>query len=84
MTDEVYTDCPACEEEIPFYQTVDDLKECPECGTPTGTPKSADLEPGEKGLFDIAMSEPIEPAEPVETSLDLEAAMADGGVEHDE
>lgn len=84
MTDEVYTDCPACGEEIPFYRTVDELKACPECGTPTGTPQSPDPEPGETPLFDIADSEPIEPAEPVETTLDLEAAMTDGGVERDE
>lgn len=42
MTDEVYTACPACEEEIPFYRTVDRLKECPECGTESDV------------LFDIA------------------------------
>lgn len=33
MTSEVYTPCPQCREEIPFYHTVDELKECPECGT---------------------------------------------------
>lgn len=33
MTDEVYTDCPDCGAEIPFYKTVDDLKACPDCGT---------------------------------------------------
>jgi hypothetical protein len=31
---EVYTDCPSCGQEIPFYHTVDDLGECPECETP--------------------------------------------------
>lgn len=36
------TPCPQCGEEIPFFETVDDLKQCPECGTPS------DL------LFDIA------------------------------
>lgn len=62
MTDEVYAPCPACDEQIPFYHTVDVLRECPECGTPTGTPKSDDPEDGEKGLFKIATDEPIEPA----------------------
>lgn len=33
MTSEVYTPCPQCSETIPFYQTVDELKECPECRT---------------------------------------------------
>jgi len=30
---EVITDCPACGEAIPFYETVDERGECPECGT---------------------------------------------------
>lgn len=33
MTEEVYTPCPDCGVEIPFYETVDELKECPECAT---------------------------------------------------
>lgn len=43
MTGDVYTDCPQCGVEIPFYHTVDEKKECPECGTPSDD------------LFDIAM-----------------------------
>jgi predicted amidophosphoribosyltransferase len=64
MTDEVYTACPACDAEIPFYRTVDELRACPECDTPSDE------------LFDMAIgSEPIEPAaEPDETLL-----LADGG-----
>ena len=45
MTDEVYTDCPACGESIPFYETVDDLGACPECATHRDV------------LFDIAQGE---------------------------
>lgn len=44
MTGEVYTACPQCGDEIPFYETVDRLKQCPECGTP------------KDDLFDIAMA----------------------------
>ena len=43
--DDVYTACPQCESEIPFYRTVDVLKRCPECGT------NSDV------LFEIAMKE---------------------------
>lgn len=43
MATEVHTACPQCGDEIPFYQTVDELKQCPECGTPSDD------------LFDIAM-----------------------------
>jgi len=32
VTDEVYSDCPACGESIPFYETVDDVGACPACG----------------------------------------------------
>ena len=45
MTDEVYTDCPDCGESIPFYETVDERKACPECGTHRDV------------LFDIAQGE---------------------------
>jgi len=45
VTDEVYTDCPDCGESIPFYETVDERKACPECGTPSDV------------LFDIAQGE---------------------------
>ena len=45
MTDDVYTDCPACGESIPFYETVNERKACPECGTPSDV------------LFDIAQGE---------------------------
>lgn len=62
---EVYTDCPDCGREIPFYQTVDRDKQCPECAT------DADK------LFEIAIgSQPIEPAQPD----DAELALTDGGV----
>lgn len=53
MNSEVYTPCPACEEEIPFYETVDRLNQCPECGTPS------DL------LFDIAQGKASVDAAPV-------------------
>lgn len=45
MADEVYTDCPACGESIPFYETVDERKACPDCGTYRDV------------LFDVAQSE---------------------------
>ncbi|MDR9380717.1 MAG: hypothetical protein RI560_03465 [Natronomonas sp.] len=61
---EVYTACPDCGEQIPFYATVDDLKRCPECHTDVDR------------LFDKAIgSQPIEPvAEP-----DVDLALTDGG-----
>lgn len=68
MTDtieEVWTDCPACGAEIPFYRTVDADEQCPECYT------DADE------LFEIAIgSRPIESATPAD---DAELALTDGG-----
>jgi len=68
MTDdieEVWTDCPDCGAEIPFYRTVDEDGRCPECGT------DADK------LFDMAIgSQPIEPAGPAGDSA---LALTDGG-----
>lgn len=62
--DEVWADCPQCGEQIPFYQTVDELKRCRECGT------EADR------LFDMAItSKPIKPA-PAPTD---DLALTDGG-----
>lgn len=43
MPNEVITSCPQCDSEIPFYRTVDELRQCPECGTPSDI------------LFDIAI-----------------------------
>jgi len=63
MTDEVYTDCPNCDAQIPFYKTVDELQRCPECGTDRDE------------LFEIALRSPIEPA----TSPDPDTLLADGG-----
>ena len=66
MSDDVFTDCPACGREIEFYQTVDqEPKQCPECGT------------DKDELFEIAIgSQPIEPApEPQAPEL----ALTDGG-----
>lgn len=71
MTDEVYTDCPNCGEQIPFYRTVDgtnsdlDDDHCPECGTDS------------EELFEIALSDPIDPAP--EPSTD--PLLADGGLD---
>lgn len=53
MTDEVFIDCPQCGEKIAFYEAVDELKMCPECGTPKDT------------LFDIAMGDGVEAADKV-------------------
>lgn len=61
--DEVFTECPACGREIPFYQTVDRDNQCPECGT------------DKDELFEIGCSQPIEPAEPEKSKL----ALTDGG-----
>ena len=68
---EVYTDCPHCDAEIPFYRTVDELRACPSCGTDSDA------------LFEMAIgAEPIEPADP-DPELDLGAAITtDSG--HDE
>lgn len=63
----VYSDCPNCDEEIHVIDALNQGR-CPECQFDTDT------------LFDIAMSEPIEPASPVE-EMDLEAAMTDGGLD---
>ena len=67
---EVYTDCPSCGEEIPFFTTVDGEnapdgeKRCPECHTDVDE------------LFDIAINEnPIEPVQDPEPEL----ALTDGG-----
>lgn len=64
MTSEVYTDCPACGDEIPFYETVDTYKECPECGTYW------------EELFQIAQT----PDADVDAEGDAQPAMTDGGV----
>lgn len=68
MTDaieEVWTDCPACGAEIPFYRTVDDDEQCPECYTDRDE------------LFDMAIgSQPIEPAG---ATGDVDVALTDGG-----
>jgi predicted RNA-binding Zn-ribbon protein involved in translation (DUF1610 family) len=62
---EVFTDCPDCGVEIPFYETVDELGKCPNCGT------------SKDRLFEIAIgSKPIEPAEDDPGTV---LAMTDGG-----
>lgn len=62
----VYHHCPNCQEKIHVIETLN-AGQCPECRFDWET------------LFDIAMSEPIEPAEPSETR-DLRSAMTDGGL----
>lgn len=61
---EVYTNCPNCGKEIPFFRTVDEEGQCPNC------------EKDKDELFDMAIgSEPIQPVEEPEPEL----ALTDGG-----
>lgn len=57
MPTEVHVPCPNCDARIPFYTTVDDLKECPECGA------------SKDELFEIAQTPDVDTAADVQPAL---------------
>jgi len=84
------TACPACDAEIDALAVLEGPRVCPQCGSESNRPTCLDCRVERKRqcpqcgtdvatLFDIAHSDPIEPAGATEP-VDMMAALTDGGV----
>lgn len=84
------TECPACDTQLDVLQILDGARVCPRCGSESRKPTCQDCrterqrqcphcETDVETLFDIAQSEPIEPANTTDSN-DVLAALTDGGV----